>query len=1353
MSNRNSIRAEKIPPRKTKITEQMVDIKGFPLTTEQGAPLVTEKDSYLPSEYSSESALGVVIDSESYRISSKSTLNVFSKGEPAALPIVEQFPEQSETSRSLLGIDRQTTQQSLFSNVSSYGLDPKDWKITYGGIREDETNEWWLKRPATGGNYFMQKYYEDDKNSSIVLVTYPSPFLPPDRPSPQDLLLGNTTDQSSNSWGQYLNGIVALYLIEYMANNFTDKQKLEYNLIPMLSKYPMVEMPDGSKKFNKVYWDSIWLDIKQSRLGSSSSSFPIIPNGKAYNFNNSVLLGWRSNPLLWGSSNSIINESTLNLPTDLDVSWNNFFFSTTRVYYPFGTLEDRGHYRIKTNPTPFVWEKYHGLRWSELRSDLKSWEFTVHPNSSTVTQVEKDLKLPYFILDSPLIADTRNNTFTNSWPSQTFGQQINLPTNSNKVGGLEGIYSEINLKSIRSFRYQPGRISGFTYGVKVSEIGAGPGTVLEFGIENETDAYMFRLTNGSLFSIIRRSTMRLEDTSLIEDAGYLSNTKVVKINNVVQYETTIEQKNMNGDPLSGEGGSGYFLNPDTVTMYKIEFGWYGAIGARFYAYVPVGNGDCRWVTMHTFVIENQLGKPCLADPFFYFKYRLKVQDSSTIRINQNLSKYGASYYIDGYDEGTLYSQNTQSRVRYLPSPGFSETKTNLNAIDWVTVMGIKPKTSLVNRFGTQFLNRKEIFPERLLVRSQQDCEIKIVRQKGCPEWAYSHQEGYNWNLLPEERRVKGKFVVTPFYNLDYPELGISSSNPPSYSAIATYNTNSEGFFRSPYDALNWSEMGDQVVRVVGEDMYGLCVHTQKDFENDSLTVKLVRASYSESSDITDRTHLSSNKPLPDAKSVNLPFTYPLAGVYLNGYDIEFDYFRRDQILLSSIDVVSSEFYIFWTGYDNFYLTNGLTSKHIPSLRMGFVWPDVVTPTHPLYSESFSESWGIEPSPSYDQLTTFYEGLPYDFAFEYKDNSLYVETDVYPAYDTFNLEYREFTKYYITELDRDFYKIPGPEGGSCRGLYCKAGRELRDNVSLISETDQTTSITSYYLVDNVQPWPNLKPDSYTVTLTQGSVVRSVTTTGGTVRTVGEVIQYLLPIGTSLPLGISTGSVNVSFNLVYIATIGPDLKVKRVLASKIAPGEIPFIRPFIQGRQGLTLGGVWVGQKTVDGIKVEPLTPHRCTLSISDTGVDSHGQWSTIPETDGAVKSISTYTDVDKLGFSTSPTIDPQENSLNTRKSIHSSRKKCGSFLSSGESTNSAGVFTPSDYPVRWLTSDTDSVLATYYVSADTSTEINMKDVFNVSAESITNNDDGNLATFFIARSLNNHSGSNNEIYLSLNYTEQ
>ena len=118
MAGKQSIRADKTPPRKSRSVKQMVDIRGFALSTEQGAPLVTEKDEYKISEYGADTAPSVVVNSESYQADGLSTANTFSKGSPAALPIVERFEEQSEVSRSLLGINRDHTARTIRKRIN-----------------------------------------------------------------------------------------------------------------------------------------------------------------------------------------------------------------------------------------------------------------------------------------------------------------------------------------------------------------------------------------------------------------------------------------------------------------------------------------------------------------------------------------------------------------------------------------------------------------------------------------------------------------------------------------------------------------------------------------------------------------------------------------------------------------------------------------------------------------------------------------------------------------------------------------------------------------------------------------------------------------------------------------------------------------------------------------------------------------------------------------------------------------------------------------------------------------------------------------------------------------------------------
>ena len=64
----SSIRAEETPPRKSARRKQMVDFRGFPLSTEEGNPLTTDKESYPKSEYGSANAPSIVLDSDSYHL-------------------------------------------------------------------------------------------------------------------------------------------------------------------------------------------------------------------------------------------------------------------------------------------------------------------------------------------------------------------------------------------------------------------------------------------------------------------------------------------------------------------------------------------------------------------------------------------------------------------------------------------------------------------------------------------------------------------------------------------------------------------------------------------------------------------------------------------------------------------------------------------------------------------------------------------------------------------------------------------------------------------------------------------------------------------------------------------------------------------------------------------------------------------------------------------------------------------------------------------------------------------------------------------------------------------------------------
>ena len=186
-----------------------------------------------------------------------------------------------------------------------------------------------------------------------------------------------------------------------------------------------------------------------------------------------------------------------------------------------------------------------------------------------------------------------------------------------------------------------------------------------------------------------------------------SKTDLLKYSDVV--DTRLAGQNV-PDPATGtatQDTSIWNLEFDKVTMYKIEFSWYGAVGALFLAYVPVSNGEARWVRVHHLRASNQLKVSSLGNatlPITYMSYggggpsKSYGYDHNLRTVNftnalgepsysENIVKYGASYYIDGGDRGTvkLFSHATPDNVeiygskRIHPATGsVGAGNTNLN---------------------------------------------------------------------------------------------------------------------------------------------------------------------------------------------------------------------------------------------------------------------------------------------------------------------------------------------------------------------------------------------------------------------------------------------------------------------------------------------------------------------------------------------------------------------------------------------------------------------------------------------------------------------------------------------------
>ena len=575
------------------------------------------------------------------------------------LKVAEQFKESSEVSTTLLGVNRAETQLSLFSNVSSYGLEKKDWEvIEFRGTVS--LQDWEERINDIYGKRTRGKITEETQESAIQLYNFPVPNTFPFGPNFIKNNLYNGPDKQ---------GWFGLYI------KFIDMG-------------------------NKI-WE-YYNGIDQSEYGGFSQK-----------------QSWLS---------KFLNPATAEVDTSA---------IPQDILYKLGVIETFA--QIDT--------------WTETYRDI----------------LKSQLVDPITLAN---IGFNNINTIIGK-PEGTYAADNTRP------GYSDSARRYILLQSRRVFRYQPGRISGFTFGVRAARE-FNTGFKLEWGIFNKTDHYVFQLDSGFL-KIVRRSKVQLP-VELMDKQGSLTTQEFVKSPDpqdsleseenpngdpYMFHELVIPQDNFNGDPLNGRGESGHTVLPQNITMWKIEFGWYGAIGARFYAYIPAGNGEARWVTLHTLVIENQLGKPCLVDPYFRFRYVTNITKTSDLRTPQFVYKYGASYYIDGGDEGTT----SQNSIKTKPDSGKSGV--SISSAE-SAILGIRPKDEIYNSIGVGINNKKIVIPTQLNMTTTALTKVQVGVCTGCPGWAHVHTVGVRRNGTDNSQHL-GRFMpikitqeneIEPFYEIN-----------------------------------------------------------------------------------------------------------------------------------------------------------------------------------------------------------------------------------------------------------------------------------------------------------------------------------------------------------------------------------------------------------------------------------------------------------------------------------------------------------------------------------------------------------------------------------------------------------
>lgn len=401
------------------------------------------------------------------------------------------------------------------------------------------------------------------------------------------------------------------------------------------------------------------------------------------------------------------------------------------------------------------------------------------------------------------------------WSSEGAGTVTHLPSESAaKVAVGTALTNSFEiLGSKRFFRYQPGRVSAATFGVRVSNT-TDRNDIKKFGAFDKRDGYYVEVQGGgqtaitdkefNLYCVRRTSAFESNETGIRTpntadgDRGTAGTDLVIVRagltyvhaalfdlslrsagNNIggnassdgtasvsasfltvpneyrYTYEYRVPRKYFSHDRLDGQNRTQYYsdrtpgrssftmtvggtntaptvtygngtavtdINDDVVTrqsvwdidlskvtMFKMEYSWYGAVGGHFLAYVPDSTtaGEARWVRMHHIRASNQLTSPSLANPTLPISYLAQKTSSGN---ESAIYKYGASYYIDGGDKGTIVARSQSNTTdRAITTSG-----TNLIAL--------RTRNTI-----NSIRNRMQVYPTRLGIGSDGRATVRLVK--------------------------------------------------------------------------------------------------------------------------------------------------------------------------------------------------------------------------------------------------------------------------------------------------------------------------------------------------------------------------------------------------------------------------------------------------------------------------------------------------------------------------------------------------------------------------------------------------------------------------------------------------
>ncbi|AEX56012.1 virion structural protein [Synechococcus phage S-CBS4] len=204
-----------------------------------------------------------------------------------------------------------------------------------------------------------------------------------------------------------------------------------------------------------------------------------------------------------------------------------------------------------------------------------------------------------------------------------------------ELAKASGGFQRVRISTKKRFRYQTGRVMRSSVCLQTS-LSDYPACEKLWGIGDALDGFFFQIIangEGDNFRVVHRRS---------------SGDGLPK-------ETVIPRSQFNGDTLDGNGSSNASIDFTKNCMYMVEWGWYGASSARFYAFLVDDASDLpvtvsqvprgRWVLMHELLIPDSLNAPSLGSPILPFT--IEITNTGYLVEPQYLIKYGLSLQVDG----------------------------------------------------------------------------------------------------------------------------------------------------------------------------------------------------------------------------------------------------------------------------------------------------------------------------------------------------------------------------------------------------------------------------------------------------------------------------------------------------------------------------------------------------------------------------------------------------------------------------------------------------------------------------------------------------------------------------------